>query len=164
MFLPFENITYTTSLAPEEVVMRISQVAEPDNSFMLSGNLSERNLKPYEGTISGHSFRISRKIGYLNSFLPIIKGNIERDLNETTVNVKIRLNSFGIVFLLLWFGGVGLSFLIHRTIVFIDQDFDPKLLIHIGVLVFGYLLVMGGFKYESIKSKKFLGHIFEAKF
>lgn len=162
-YLPFEDITYTTQLTPEEVVMRISQASESDDSFMLAERLSETGLKPYEGVIRGLSFKISRKTGYLNSFLPIIEGKIERKSVGTTVNVKMRLNPFGIVFLILWVGGVGFSFLIHKTMVFINQNFDPKLLIHIGVLVFGYFLVLGGFKFESIKSKKYLAHIFEAK-
>lgn len=36
-------------------------------------------------------------------------------------------------------------------------------LIPFAMLVFGYALVTGGFKYESIKSKKDLAQLFEAK-
>jgi|GEM_PF-3448503 len=47
--------------------------------------------------------------------------------------------------------------------MFNDQNFEPVILIPLGMLVFGYVLVTGGFKYESVKSKKYLAQLFEAE-
>ena len=43
-----------------------------------------------------------------------------------------------------------------------SQSFEPLTLIPLGMLIFSYLLVTGGFKYESVKLKKYLSELFES--
>ena len=56
----------------------------------------------------------------------------------------------------------------YLCVVFLTQalnnsDSNPAVFIPFGMLLFVYLLTMGGFKFESNKSKKDLQTIFEAE-
>lgn len=164
-YLPFENITYETKLDSEEILSRINKIIEPKKTFRMRGVFGNNNHKPYEGSINGNSFSIIRIIGYGNSFLPRIKGNIEKGFGKTKVkvNVKMRLHSFVLIFVFIWCGGVGLAFLAFLTASLEKGTFDPTILIPFGMLLFVYGLATGGFKYESIKSKKYLAQLLEAE-
>jgi hypothetical protein len=165
-YLPFENITYKSNLNSEEIIKKIDEIIEPKKAFSVSGIFgNNKNNKPYEGNIVGNSFNITRLISYRNSFLPKIKGIIEKDYDGTKVNIKMRMNTFVIIFMFIWFGGVGIGCLAVLTsgFKFGNQNFEPMTLIPFGMLIFGYALVTGGFKYESIKSKKYLAELFEAE-
>ena len=164
-YLPFENITYRTKLELEEIQKRINEVIEPKKTFRMKGIFGSSNHKPYEGSVNGNSFSITRIIGYRNSFLPRINGIIKKDFNGNKVNVKMRLHVFVIIFMFIWFGGVGIGFLaaLVSWFKFGSQNFEPMSLIPFGMLIFGYALVTGGFKYESIKSKKYLAQLLEAE-
>lgn len=78
------------------------------------------------------------------------------------IKVKMRLPIFVIVFLCLWCGGVGFICIVLLTQNFGNLNFKLVTLIPIGMLLFAYLLTLGGFKFESNKSKKELQTIFEA--
>ena len=162
-YLPFENITYQTKLDSEEILKRINEIIEPKKTFRMTGIFGSSDHKPYEGSVNGNSFSITRIIGYRNSFLPRIKGSIKKDFGKTVVNVKMRLHPFVLVFMFIWCGGVGLGFLAFLTSSLEKGTFEPAILIPLAMLLFGYGLTTGGFKYESIKSKKYLAELFEAE-
>ncbi|MFT6502226.1 MAG: hypothetical protein ACJASQ_002352 [Crocinitomicaceae bacterium] len=162
-YLPFENITYKTKLESEEALNRLGNVIEAKKTFRMTGLFGSVNHNPYEGSIHGNSFKINRIIGYRNSFLPQITGVIEKDYSGTKIKVKMRLHTFVIVFLIIWVGIVGIACLSFLSMMFTSQDFQPMNLIPFGMLIFVYALVTGGFKYESIKSKKYLAQLFEAE-
>ncbi|MGD1839763.1 MAG: hypothetical protein ACFB0B_02545 [Thermonemataceae bacterium] len=169
-YLPFENITYKTKLDSEEVLSKLSEVIEPKKTFRMVGAFGSGNHKPYEGSINGTSFNINRIIGYRNSFLPRINGIIEKDINGiiekdingTKIKVKMRLHVVVIIFIGIWFGGIGIGCLAFLSTMFNSEGFKPIVLIPFGMLILSYALVTGGFKYESIKSKKYLTQLFEA--
>lgn len=162
-YLPFENITYKTQLDADEILKRLSEIIEPKKTIRMKGMFGSNDHKPYEGRIRKNTFSINRIIAYRNSFLPTIKGIIKEDANGTKVNVKIRLHEVAMVFMFIWFGGVGIALLFFLAGMFNDQNFEPLILIPFLMLIFGYVLVTGGFKYESIKSKKYLAQLFEAE-
>jgi len=161
-FLPFENITYKTKLSEIDVVTRLHESVEPSKTFRFTF-FGGGSSMPYEGEIGNGYFEIKRIIGYRNSFLPQIKGTISRDTHGTTINVKMRLNMFVIVFLVIWFSGVGLGFVALLSSSLGEKEFDLTALIPLGMLLFAYLLSMGGFKFESHKSKKDLAEIFDGQ-
>jgi len=155
-YLPFENITYTTALSPEQVMEKITQFVEPEKRFRLSrGN----STKPYEGKVSTNAFKVTRKINYRNSFLPRISGTVEEVANETKVTLKMRLHPFVLVFISLWMSFVFLAVIVTFPILISEPELP--LLIPLGMLTFGYLLTTGGFKYESRKSKAFFKELLE---
>lgn len=161
-FLPAENITYKTRLNEDEIIKRLSDYIEPEKTFWL-GMFNSSSTKSYEGQIEGQRFNIKRIIKYRNSFLPRINGVIERDLDGLTIKVKMRLHIFVIVFLCIWCGGVGLGCIALLTESLNSSEINLATLIPFGMLMFAYLLTMGGFKFESNKSKRDLQTIFEAE-
>ncbi len=138
---------------------------------MRFGLFSLGQHKPYQGEVSPNRFKISRVIYYRNSFLPIIKGELKADLGGTRLDIKMSLHPFVIVFMAIWFGGVGLgamatifgalSTLIQEGITSLPSLFP--LGIPWGMFIFGYLLVMGFFKFEAAKSKAFFQKLFESR-
>lgn len=162
-YLPFENITYQTKLDTKEVINRINKIIEPQKTFRMTGVFGSSDHKPYEGSITGNSFNMNRIIGYRNSFLPRITGYIKKDFGKTEINVKMTLPPFILVFMFIWCGGVGLGFLSFLISSIRKETFEPTILIPLVMLLFGYGLTTGGFKYESIKSKKYLAELFEAE-
>ena len=162
-YLPYENITFKTALNPEEVQSRLAEAIQPNRTFSMKGVWGSKNHKPYEGSINGMSFNISRIIGYKNSFLPSIKGNIEKDFPGTAIHVKMRLNPFVLVFMFVWCGGVGLALIAVISVSIRNGTIEPTILVPLAMLLFGYGLTTGGFKYESKRSKKDLAELFEAE-
>jgi hypothetical protein len=126
--------------------------------FSLAG-IFKGNEQPYRGEIFEDSFKIIRNIGYRNSFVPIIKGKIIDNYPGTVIEVKMRMMIFVYIFMLVWFGGIsiGLMFALKGAIL--------AAIVPLGMLAFGYLIVMVGYKYEVNKAKKFLVNLFgEQKF
>ncbi|WP_290698807.1 hypothetical protein [Lacinutrix sp.] len=162
-YLPFENITYKTKLESEEILKRVAGIIEPKKNFRISGLFGGNNNKPYEGSIGLNSFKINKIIGHQNSFLPRIKGKIVKDFNGTQVNVKMKLSIFVIAFMCVWFGGVIVGCFVGLSSFLDSTSFEPMALIPFGMLIFGYALVTVGFKYESVKSKKYFAELFEAR-
>ncbi len=160
-FLPFEEITYKTSLSPEEVLERLGKVVrhrENSDGVSFSRETNADN-KAYEGTINGNSFSITRIIHYQNSFLPLINGVIERDVDGTKIRVKMRLH--GSVMLLMLFI-ITIAIYISYSFFQSSKKFDLHMLFPALGIVYGYFLTMLGFNYEAAKSKKDLAELFEA--
>ena len=161
-YLPYENVTFESKLNKEEIMKRISGMIEPSRTYrkFIAGRGGQ---KPYEGSIYLNIFNMSRVIAYRNSFLPIIEGRVEEDFGTTKINVRMRLNTFVLVFICIWCGGVGIGFFAMLTYSIGTGRFEPATLITLGMLLFGYALVTLGFKYESIKSKNFLKDLFDTE-
>ena len=161
-FLPTENITYKTRLNEDEIIRRLSDHIEPEKTFRF-GIFSSDSPISYEGQINGQTFNIRRITRYQNSFLPRIYGVLERDSDGLTIKVKMRLHIVIIVFLCIWCIGVGVVFITFLTQDLNRHENNPETLIPIGMLLFAYLVTMGGFKFESNKSKNDLLKIFKAE-
>jgi len=158
-FLPIENIVYKTKLKEDEIIERLSDFIEPRKTFRFRIFGSD-SMKSYEGQITGQTFDIKRIIGYRNSFLPRINGTIKRDYDGTAIEVKMRLHIFVIIFLCVWCGFACMVFL---TQVLSSPQFNSVTLTTMGALIFVYAMTMGGFKFESNRSKKDLQTLFEAE-
>ncbi len=162
IFLPTETLTFKTKLKQDEIISRLSQSVEPEK-LIRSGLFGSANTKPYEGKITGYTFSIKRIIKYRNSFLPRILGSVEQDIQGTSIKVKMRLQIFVIVFLIVWCSGafIGLFFIAKNVVI--SKQFDPWLFMPIGILLLVYILALAAFKYESGKSKNDLTTLFEAE-
>jgi len=158
-FLPFENITYHTQLSGTEVIKRLSENLEP-RDFSLVSLLDNR--KTYRGSIEKNSFNIRRKDRRINLFIPTVKGEFWEDSTRTTMKIKIRLNTFVIIFTTAWI----VSLLIQlgiEAVTSLETLRIPFLIIPFLVIIFGYVLTTVMFKYESIGTKRHLAKLFEAK-
>jgi hypothetical protein len=164
LFAPFERLTIETPLAPEEVHRRLVQVIEPKQMF----RFFSRDHKPYQGNLNRDRFEVSRIIHYRNSFLPVIKGEIRPGLGGTVVDITMFPHPLVIAFMIIWFGFAGTIFaaMLSTSLVSLWQSKGGSLMdlagmaIPAGFLLFGYVLMMGGFKFESVKSKAFFQELF----
>lgn len=155
-YLPFEHLIYQTNLSEKEVIVKLSDYMQTKrNRFKFNGNPT----KEYEGFINGNSFEINRIIKNRNSFLPQITGTIQRNNNETQIEVKMRLDWAVFGFLFFW-----CSFVLFFLIMTLTQsEISTDILIPFFMLLFAYLLTMLGFKIESKRSKKDLEKMLGAK-
>jgi len=163
-FLPYERLKIKTTLSSQEALKRLDNAIEPKRYFRLFGS----GTKPYQGKVEGSHFEISRIIGYRNSFLPMIKGDVQTEIGGCTIYISMKPHIFIIAFMIFWLGGIGLAFLatLGPFVSSLGQisTADPSLLLFPGgMLAFGYALFLGGFKFESIKSKKFFKDLFVAE-
>ena len=164
-FLPYERLKISTTLSREEVLKRLENAIEPKQFFRYFGS----GTKPYQGHVEGSQFEISRIIGYRNSFLPMIKGNVQREISGCSIYITMHPHIFIMVFMVLWLGGVGGFFVVFLSSI-ISLLSSGQGITDLSVLsapaamfILGYALFWGGFKFESIKSKNFFQELFEAR-
>ena len=161
-YLPAEDITFQSKLKEAELLQRLEDNIEPERAFRF-GLFQRRETKPYQGKVVGNSFNISRIISYRNSFLPRISGNIENTFSGSLIRVKMRLHVAVLVFMCIWGGIVGAVGILFLSQAFGSTDFDPMMLVPLGMLVVFYVVIMLAFKYESNQSKADLQNLFEAE-
>lgn len=160
-YLPYENITYRTKLDVEEVFKRLNEIIEPVQGVRMPVIFGGGDHKPYEGSIKGMSFKISRVIGYRNSFLPVIKGVVEKDNRGVKVHVKMGLTIMDWVSTLIVY--VGLMFIANFMFIFNVMNSQVLILIFVGVPIFIYGTTQFVFKSESIESKKYFAKLLDAE-
>lgn len=160
ILLPYENITYRSQLEPETIAIRLQQFTEPEKYFRFFWDKS----KSYEGVIENSHFKISRIIFYQNSFLPIIRGKVERKMNSTVIEVKMKMKFLVIALIILvWLIGFGIFIKLDSIIILKDELKTFSFLLPAIIFFFAYLLPMIAFKIESRIAKKFLKKQFEAE-
>lgn len=157
-YLPFEHIIFNTNLSEQEIMRKLSDVVEP-KKFRFGRNFT----KDYQGSVKTNSFDINRNIIYRNSFLPNIKGTIEKNNYGTQIQVTMKLDVFVILFLTVWCLFTFLFFVMLFTKGIGDKEPKGVVLIPVVMLLFIYGLTMICFKLESQKSKEYLRKIFEAE-
>jgi hypothetical protein len=163
-FLPVEDYTLTTKLSVDEVQSRIQYNTNPkvDMGFFASKTNSS---KPYEGLVTGSSFKINRIINYRNSFLPVITGTISNYAGRTEVKINMRLTSFAKIFVLVFlvFIGIGVGINIFLFVRNAPGKSTFSLLSTTISFIFIGLLTYFAFKKESAISKQFLEKLLEAE-
>ena len=165
--LPYDKFKLFTRLTVFEVQERLAKNIEPKKVFVFS-SFSTRS-KPYEGEIVGASFKINRIIGYRNSFLPVIRGEISTGMEKTEISIIMRPTLGTIVFMSFWLGIIGIVCLVIITVAVrhageaFHQRFSPGGLIPFFLFAFGYGLMTIGYRVEARKSKNFLRTLWEAE-
>lgn len=163
-FVPYERLTMTTMLSYDDVLARLDNAIEPRRAI----RFFESATKPYQGHREGGHFEMSRIIRYRNSFLPIIKGDIQPGIGGCSIQITMHPHVLVIAFMAVWLGGIGAAFILTLLAVLgvlaSAQPADPLIALFPGaMLIFGYVLVLGAFKFESAKSTTFLLELFEGQ-
>ncbi|CAM3386775.1 hypothetical protein FLLO111716_07605 [Flavobacterium longum] len=161
IFLPFEKLTYSTKLSREEALAKLAENIAPEKPFGF-GTPKTAYDKPYVGQCNGNAFNVKRAIGYRNSFLPMIKGEVVSDISGTKVQVTMRPNVLVLVFMAFWMTGVGAA-CVFTVFSANKQDLSVFSFIPFVMLFFGIGMLYGGFKIEANIAKKDLARILEAR-
>ena len=97
-FLPYEDFEIKTSFSPYDSVNRLKKVTGSKRHFWFW----QTPKTSYQGKIEGNQFEISRSIGYRNSFLPIIKGEVRSDLGGSSITISMQLHVLVMLFMIFW--------------------------------------------------------------
>jgi hypothetical protein len=99
-----QNIILTSPLSKEQALEIISKQIEIDPTFGLKRSLVN-SKKPYFGMIDGDTFKVDRKISYMNKSRPRIIGTVYNDASGTKIKLRMRLEKsvkFGFIFILVF--------------------------------------------------------------
>ncbi|MBD2197528.1 MULTISPECIES: hypothetical protein [Calothrix] len=101
--LPYDRFTICTPDIVPVVLQRLSAKIETAKILQFP----DAKL-PYYGTISAESFNITRNV-YRKLFIPVIKGSLETQSQQTVVHIQMSLHPAAIGFLIFlfwfWHGG-----------------------------------------------------------
>jgi len=168
-WIPYGHIRLRTLYNPIEVEYRLADHVEPRR---LIRSIFRRNHKFFEGHVENGHFKINRIINRKNSFVPVIVGNIEDDLNYTTLDMVMRLDYLVMGLLVTIVSGVVLSGLFASLGALFGSnsvEYGPYLpdgyalqgvLSPFACLILFYLLVMIPFNLEARKARLFLEALF----
>ena len=165
IFIPYERLTIKTYLRPNDALEKLKHIIGKRKYWSYR---RENGRKPYSGSIDGLNFTVSRNIYYKNSFLPIIKGKVESDMGGCVIKLTMAPHILVIVFMLIWMIMVGfislpLLFDTNIPVTEVRGSIFSARFFSFAMLFFAYALTLGAFKFESVKAKKDLKELFEAR-
>ncbi|WP_145670085.1 hypothetical protein [Chitinophaga polysaccharea] len=166
--LPFEQYVFVTKLSIPEISKRmIDSTAPRTRLFSLPEQPAAGKL--FTGTVSGNQFELARIIQYRNSFLPVIKGEMNTYLGKTEVSVRQAPALAVLIFMGLWMGIVTLVCIgmlsygiTHLHLLKPGLAIMPSL-VPFFMWIGGAAMVSIGFKSESGKAKKLLLELLEGE-
>ena len=163
LLLPYEHFIIITRLTTEEVTRKLRQIVGPEPAYTIF-NPRPNTGKEFSGEISDGKFKMHRNISYRNSFRPEIKGTISKDYNGTKIEIRMTLHIIVIIFLVVFLGFTGplaLAILPAMMNAVKSHNFSYQNFIPAIMFVFACIITIGGFKAESLRSKKFIKNFFD---
>jgi hypothetical protein len=149
--IPSNKIEITTVLSNQEVRKVLMENIRPKKGLTI-GFRKPKDNKLFEGFFEQDRFEIQRIITGRNSFLPQIKGQIQPNINGTKLVADLKVNTFVIVFMTFWLGGISLA-LVATVIGILKQGTNPFFaIVPLIMIAFGIGLVHFGFNSEKEKS------------
>ena len=131
---------------------------------------AEHRKKDYEGVVTKSWFEIIKINSRAISSNPVITGEILPQTAFTNIKVKMKMERPAIIFLLIWFGVIGI-FVIFMGIEIVRavknnhfQDLGFGHAVPFVMLIFGYIITYGPCLSESTESKDLLVELFEAEY
>jgi len=160
LLLPFETLKITTNLTFYQVLEKLDEVVDSPKIFRIVLPFGPPPPKPYEGTIYGKTFKISRIISGRNSFLPFIEGEIYPQPFGCHININMSLHKIVLIFMLFWLWTPGSMGIFALFAWFVEPSVEPIFIPLLGMFIFGLLLCIIPFKIEAKIATKFLLTLF----
>ncbi|MCX7548078.1 hypothetical protein OS188_08950 [Xanthomarina sp. F1114] len=157
---PSEKIELSTKLSNQEVRSILRTYIRPKKIFKF-GFKADKENKLFEGYFEQDRFKIQRIIRGRNSFIPQIEGQIQPHTGGTKLIAYLKIQTFVIVFMTFWLGGVSLSFITILVGVIMEDTPLFVIIFPLVMLVFGLGLIQYGFKRERKNSINDLKQILE---
>lgn len=160
--LPHDTMLIDSPLPADEALARL-QAATGTRRWMSWRGFGPAR-RPFQGTVTADEIRMERVMGYSNAFRPRIRGRIEPRAGGSRFVATMSLHPFVSVFLLAWFGGVLATGLRIVTVPAAYGVGEPMLIvIPSAMLLFGCLLVAGGFTFEARMARSRLAGLLDAR-
>lgn len=130
-------------------------ICESLRAVTVSGRAAFFSNAEFIGQASPSDFRLIPRLGYRNSFLPVLTGNITEAGGETVIAVTARLHIWTRVLLILWFGMAGYFFLCGMIGVLMGGlEKIILILAAVGFMIIGQLLMRCCFYSPARKALK----------
>jgi hypothetical protein len=160
--LPYENYFIESTLSESEIISRLQEQIEPKQYVRFAFLKDKNSYKPYEGLITGSTFKINRVIRYRNAFLPMIIGEVLQNGSRSRIHIKMQMMTAAVLFMIFW---IFISLFIGGVFIIIasgNPGFSFAGIVPVVLLLFGYSMAIFGFSGESTKAKQFLKDLFQA--
>ncbi|MBZ0245079.1 MAG: hypothetical protein K8H85_03945 [Cyclobacteriaceae bacterium] len=157
--IPFDKIELRTKFTSDEIESILK--SNTNVGHLGSFTISSRTNKLLEGEVGPGSFTLKRRISYRNSFQPIMIGDYSSGSDGTIVSIKFRLYTVALVFAILFlsFGLLMITIGIVLSLNNFDSiSFLPNSLI---ITLCFYVILVGGFNFELMKSKQLIRELLE---
>ena len=120
----YNQVTITSDKSPEIIVSLLKKHMDDKTSF-------------FEGHITNYNFKIYRRYGKYerNSFVPILKGRILQDHDQSKICIVVHLHYLVAIFMFMW--TIGISMGVYNGIVIHHNFFS---LLFLGILCFAWLM------------------------
>ena len=156
--LPYKNFELVSDKTPSEIEAAMRSAVEPRRSFG-----SGPGTRPFEGEVGDRTFDVQRAIGYKNSFLPQVHGDIVAAAGGSRIAVRMSLRLFILVFTIIWMGVVGAACLGILISEFRQGGSPSTALVPACMFIFGWFLAAAGFSYEARIAEPLLASIMTAR-
>ena len=153
ILFPYLSFVIETDLSVKETMELIIEYVSSTEKT-LAGYHSKSKFK---GSFSGNSFKFQRIIKYRNSFLPVIRGQINSTGPTTEVSIRMVPGLNTTIYVLFWLVIAGQ--LIYPAL-FGEYIETSKLVFAVVIILFGYVFMTAGFGYEAYKAEQELMGIF----
>jgi hypothetical protein len=158
--LPYDSFVIQTADPLPKVVARLqAQVAAPPLfKWQVQGDPA------YFGRVGETEFKIFPRIGYRNSFVPIVCGKLVDEKAGAVAYVRMRLHLSVVIFMAVWIAFVGSIFIGLAVPTIIERQSPIAILIvPAALLVFGTVLPCGAFWFEARHVRPRLTAILQGK-
>lgn len=109
--LPRIEYSIDSTKSPEDINAILKSVTVPKEEMFCESRDVE-----FTGEVNTLDFKIIEEVVgrfyFKNDFRPVIVGNIRTESGMSVIDIKIRVRLPVQIFLTIWFGGVGISFLV----------------------------------------------------
>lgn len=157
-----KSIVFRTDLPLSSLRERIKTVISADAPRV---NLSGRSSPvPYTGNFDADGFELVKRVyGQRAAFYPIIRGKIGGDGNGNRVEVQLRLKRVLVWFLAFWCTVLTIGIVKVGWQMVGRAEFSPGIIVLFGLMLFGYGIIVLGFKIECGRTKQDLEEIFQSR-
>ncbi len=171
---PYEKWVLLTALSREDI---LETLVANTSKFTLENAFGERGTTLFWGTVNEKRIKLFRNINCnantirrRNSFVPIIKVDLNQNFYGSEITFTFRLAIFVAIFMFFWLSGILFYIFLSNTVLNGDivissfpqnPIFSMENLAPMGMALFGMLLVSVPFWIEVKKAKHLLEEIFE---
>ena len=144
--LPKYNYVIHTDLHPTAVTNVLEQETDPKTKWVFSFSRKSKHL--FVGKIQKETFIIWKNIQYINSFLPIVDGEVIETPKGSDVHLTLRAHGIVRVFWYFWYG-----FLILSTVLLFFTNASLMSFVQHGFFwILPPIMTWGGFLFEKDKT------------
>lgn len=153
--VPFHSTELRSRLSVSEVNARLAFATSP-KAFWGFGS----DGTTFRGRVEPSSFELVRRIRYRNSFIPVIRGNVEASGKGSIIRLRMRMHAFVIAFMFIWMLGASAGALVG--VVAAWRAGDPGSLVVLLFPTFGACPAGFGFRAEANTAIETLCSMLEA--